>query len=78
MEILQILRNHIVNNKTTFPPDIEGFSAMLDDIEKQLTTDLKCQNNELHYDQYIARCINLEGINLIVNNFKGIFLSYRS
>jgi len=63
MEILQILRNHIIDNKTSFSPDIEGFSTILDVIEKQLSTDLECQNNELHYDQYIARCIDLEGIN---------------
>jgi len=63
MEILQILRNHIIDNQTSFSPDIEGFSTILDVIEKQLSTDLEFQNNELHYDQYIARCIDLEGIN---------------
>ncbi len=63
MEILQILGNHIIDNKTSFSLDIEGFSTILDVIEKQLSTDLECQNNELHYDQYTARCIDLEGIN---------------
>ncbi len=63
MEVLQILRNRIIDNKTSFSPDIEGFSTILDAIEKQLSTDLECQNNELHYDQYTARCIDLEGIN---------------
>jgi len=63
MEILQILRNHIIDNKTSFSPDIDGFSTILDVIEKQLSPDLESQNNELHYDQYIARCIDLEGIN---------------
>jgi len=63
MEILQILRNHIINNKTSFIPAVEIFSTILHNIEKQLITDLECEKNELHYDQYIARCIDLEGIN---------------
>ncbi len=46
-------------------PNVDIFSTILDNIEKQLTTDLKDQNNELHYDQHTARCIDLEGINLI-------------
>ncbi len=66
MEILQTLRNHIINNnKTSFIPNVEIFTTILNNIEKQLFTDLQCQNNELHYDQYIARCIDLEGINEI-------------
>jgi thymidylate kinase len=69
MEILQILRNHIINNKTSFIPAVEIFSTILHNIEKQLITDLECEKNELHYDQYIARCIDLEGINLIWKNF---------
>lgn len=69
MEILQILRTHIVDNQVNNVPDLDGFSIILDDVEKQLINDMKCQNNELHHDQYVARCINLEGINLILNNF---------
>jgi hypothetical protein len=65
MEILQILRNHIINNKNSSIPDVEIFSSILDNIEKQLATDLERHNNELHYNEYIARCIDLEGINLI-------------
>jgi hypothetical protein len=55
MEILQTLRNHIINNnKTSFIPNVEIFTTILNNIEKQLFT-----------DQYIARCIDLEGINEI-------------
>ncbi|CAF1226296.1 unnamed protein product [Adineta steineri] len=62
MEILQILRNHIINNKPSFMCNDETFSTILNNIEKQLITDLQGQNNELHYDQFIARCIDLEGL----------------
>ncbi len=68
MEILQILRNHIINNKTSLIPDLQVFSTILDGIQKQLITDLECQKNELHYDQYIARCIDLEGRKIIWEN----------
>ena len=61
MEILQILRNHLNDNKTSFPNDIEVFSAILDDIEKQLSVDLTNGKKELHYDQHIVQCIDLEG-----------------
>ncbi len=64
MEILQVLRNHVINNnKTSVIPNVEILSTILNNIGKQLITDLQCQNNELHYEQYIARCIDLEGIN---------------
>ncbi|CAF0894190.1 unnamed protein product [Rotaria sp. Silwood1] len=62
MEILQILRNHIINNQFSLIPNIAIFSIILDNTEKQLLTVLKSQNNELHEDQYIARCIDLEGL----------------
>jgi hypothetical protein len=78
MEILQILRSHLDNNKTSFTPDIEVFSAILDDIEKQLSIDLNDGKNELHYDQYIAQCIDLEGIKLVWKNSHKRSLSYRS
>jgi hypothetical protein len=69
MEILQILRSHLDDNKTSFPPNIEVFSAILDDIEKQLRIDLNDGKNELHYDQYIAQCIDLEGRKINLEKF---------
>lgn len=65
MEILQILRNHISTNPPPPTDNIEVFSNILDDTEKQLVGILECQNNELHEDQYTARCFNLEGMNSI-------------
>ncbi|CAF2406321.1 unnamed protein product [Rotaria sp. Silwood2] len=76
MEILQILRNHIINNQCSLFPNIEIFSTILNNTEKQLSTILKSQNNELHEDQYIARCIDLEGrkFNLNLIRYKIDFL----
>jgi hypothetical protein len=68
MEIIQILRNHIAHVKPPTIPASDTFLTILNNIEKQLTTDLQCQNNELHYDQHIARCIDLEGRILFKKN----------
>lgn len=65
MESLEILRNHLNDNKTSSPADIDVFWTILNGIEQQLNSDLKNGNNELHYDQYIVQCIDLEGKNRI-------------
>ena len=58
IEILRILRNYIIDNQLLSISDTEMFSIILDNTES------KCQSNDLHYDQYKARCIDLEGRNL--------------
>lgn len=68
MESLRIIRDHLKNNETSCITDINVFVTILDDIEKQLNADLKESNNELHYDQHIAQCIDLEGRNVIGEN----------
>ncbi|CAF3884685.1 unnamed protein product [Rotaria magnacalcarata] len=62
MEILQTLRNHISNNQDLLIPNVEIFSSILDNTEQQLIKLLESQNNLLHEDQYIAQCIDLEGL----------------
>ena len=68
MESLHILRDHLENHKTSFTPDIEAFSTILDGIEKRFSADLTQGNNKVNYDQYISQCIDLEGRNVIGAN----------
>ena len=75
MESLHILRNHLNDHRTSFTADIDVFSTILNDIEKQLSIDLKDGNNELHYDQYIAQCIDLESRDATEKTMKIFFSS---
>lgn len=61
MEILQLLRNHIRTVQTSDAFNQTLFSTLLNHAEEQLVTELQSQNSELHNDQLIVNCIDLEG-----------------
>jgi hypothetical protein len=42
-------------------PDGDAFSILLNNVEKKLTTDLQSEQCSMNDDQYIVRCIDLEG-----------------
>ena len=56
MDIVQVLRNHIPSMS-----DGGTFSAIVDDVEKQLSEILEQNNQELHEDLCVVPCIDLEG-----------------